>query len=183
MLVLQEHALLIHGVWTPKSILLNQEGSESYIFRNYTLLLFREKLTISESDFPLRFIKKLQPFLEAFAVNRSSFKSNDWKFKRPTDDASIKPSPEILKAQNDFWAQMEKDVYNAIGIKKDRAQENNAVSKPIMTRLPRKTVNSDEDLAKNASVVSSGRKTMSEEARVALPKVLPKVFQTHKVCR
>lgn len=182
LLVLQEHALLIHGVWTPKSILLNQEGSESYIFRNYTLLLFREKLTISESDFPLRFIKKLQPFLEAFAVNRSSFKSNDWKFKRPSDDASIKPSPEILKAQNDFWAQMEKDVYNAIGIKKDRAQENNAVSKPIMTRLPRKTVNSDEDLAKNASVVSSGRKTMSEEARVALPKVLPKVFQTHKVC-
>nr|POE59977.1 hypothetical protein CFP56_03572 [Quercus suber] len=107
LLVLQEHALLIHGVWTPKK---------------------------------------------------------------------------ILKAQNDFWAQMEKDVYNAIGIKKDRAQENNAVSKPIMTRMPRKTGNSDEDLAKNASVVSSGRKTMSEEARVALPKVLPKVFQTHKVC-
>ena len=78
---------------------------------------------------------------------------------------------------------MEKDVYNAIGIKKDRAQENTAVSKPIMTRMPRKTGNPDEDLAKNASVVSSGRKTMSEEARIALPKVLPKVFQTHKVCR
>ncbi|KAG6663282.1 hypothetical protein CIPAW_02G015600 [Carya illinoinensis] len=185
--VLQKHALLVQGLWAPKSSLLLLEDGESSLVRDYLLLLFSENSTISESDLlsniPTNLRKKMEVFLDAFAVKRSSFKFTGWKFKEPADASFIKRYPKIVDAQKEVWNSIEKNLKKYIGGKKRGPRERNADPKPIITGTPGKTVNPTGTLMKNAIGVSSGRKTMSEETREALPKALTKVFLTHKVCR
>ncbi|KAG2720013.1 hypothetical protein I3760_02G016500 [Carya illinoinensis] len=184
--VLQKHALLVQGLWAPKSSLLLLEDGESSLVRDYLLLLFSENSTISESDLlsniPTNLRKKMEVFLDAFAVKRSSFKFTGWKFKEPADASFIKRYPKIVDAQKEVWNSIEKNLKKYIGGKKRGPRERNADPKPIITGTPGKTVNPTGTLMKNAIGVSSGRKTMSEETREALPKALTKVFLTHKVC-
>lgn len=125
----------------------------------------------------------MEVFLDAFAVKRSSFKFTGWKFKEPADASFIKHYPKIVDAQKEVWNSIEKNLNKYIGGKKRVPRERDADAKPIITGTPGKTVNPVGTSMKNAIGVSSGRKTMSEETREALPKALTKVFQTHKVCR
>ncbi|KAE8008813.1 hypothetical protein FH972_005288 [Carpinus fangiana] len=180
--VLQKHALLVQGLWAPKSPLLIPEGGESSLARDYVLLLFSKNIVISQSDIPTILKKTMNIFLDALAIKRSSPTFNGWKLKVPADASFIKLYPEIVDAQKEIWNNIESKLYGCIGGKRGGPREKNAVSKPIITGMPGKTVSSDKSVTKNASRVSSGRKTMSEETREALPRVLPKVFQTHKVC-
>jgi DNA-directed RNA polymerase-3 subunit RPC5 len=181
--VLQKHALLVQGLWAPKSPLLIPEGGESSLARDYVLLLFSKNIVISQSDIPTNLKQKMNVFLDAFSVERSSYNFKGWKLKEPADASFMKLFPEIVDAQKEIWNHIERNIYSCFGGKKGGPREKNAVSKPIMTGTPGKTVSSDKSVTKNASRISSGRKSMSEETREALPRVLPKVFQTHKVCR
>jgi DNA-directed RNA polymerase-3 subunit RPC5 len=159
------------------------EGGESSLARDYVLLLFSKNIVISQSDIPTILKKTMNIFLDALAIKRSSPTFNGWKLKEPADASFIKLYPEIVDAQKEIWNNIESKLYGCIGGKRGGPREKNAVSKPIITGMPGKTVSSDKSVTKNASRAYSGRKTMSEETREALPRVLPKVFQTHKVCR
>lgn len=141
-----------------------------------------KKTVILQSDIPTNLKKTMKVFLDAFAKVESSFKFNGWKFKEPADATFIKQYPDIVDAQKEVWNHIERNINSCIGGRKGGLRENNAVSKPTVLDSHGKTLNSDRSVTKNVTGQFSGRKTMSEETREALPRVLPKVFQTHKVC-
>lgn len=176
---LQKYALLVQGLWAPKSPLLIPNDGQSSLARDYLLLLFSKSLMIREEDIPTNLKRTVKVFLDAFAVERSSSK---FRFKEPADASFIKCYPGIVDAQNEVWNRIRENLDKYVRGDKSGPRERIAISKPPIGSTPRKTVNSDRSLIKNASGESNWRKTISEETREALLKALPKVFQTHKVC-
>eukprot|EP00258_Populus_trichocarpa_P045359 XP_024461378.1 DNA-directed RNA polymerase III subunit RPC5 isoform X2 [Populus trichocarpa] len=159
LIVLQEYGQLVQGLWVPKTSLLfpNPKPTEKVKLaaRDYILLLFSKSLVVtpSELNVPMKPLI-LKSFLNIFAVERPSFK--DWKFKENVDTLFVELYPDIVRKQEQAWEVMGKNISAAF----DRAGK--SVSKNVITKP---------------------KKTMTDETREALRKALPKVLQTHKVCR
>lgn len=179
--VLQHHALLVQGLWAPKSSLLlgpTKETGSQRIARDYVLLLFWKNPVISFSSLhiPSSLKTAVNKFLNIFGVERPSVK--DWKFKGQTDISFIKGYPDVVKKQEQIWGDLEKQIMNMFGdVKSVRGAKNASIpSRPV------KTLNSDKGVTKGASEVVSG-KIIPDDIREALcSKVLPRVIQEHKVC-
>ncbi|WRX08584.1 DNA-directed RNA polymerase III subunit Rpc5 - like 1 [Theobroma cacao] len=177
--VLQKHALLVQGLWVPKSSLLFPEDPYKSLARDYVLLLFSKNPIISLAQVhalsPSR-KEEVKGFLKILAIERPSFK--DWKLKENADEGFKKLYPDIVKNQEQIWRAGEDNVINHIcrGAKGGPSR-----TKPGTVIKPGKAMNSDKGVRRVAPAVQAGR-TMSDETREAIPKALKKVFQTHKVC-
>ncbi|KDP42178.1 hypothetical protein JCGZ_02908 [Jatropha curcas] len=130
------------------------------------------------TNLPANLRKPALAMLNMLAVERPFFK--DWKFKESPDVAFIKLYPEIVKQQEEVWERSEKKLTDNLSHYQNRSKEN---TKPTIAQNTAK----DLDAYKTAPKSASGnrvptKKIVTAETREALLKVLPKVFQTHKVC-
>ncbi|KAF5736057.1 SIN-like family protein putative isoform 1 [Tripterygium wilfordii] len=176
--VLQQHALLVQGLWAPKTKLVRPEGGMETLARNYTLLLFSKSSVINNSEIhlPAKIKDAVKEILKTIAVARPSF--DDWRFKEQTDESFIKLYPHIVEKQREVWAAIETEVTNYFN---SRGMPGTKVA-PKKPGAPEKLVESDKSATKSKSRVPSERGTMTAETREALLKALPKVLHTHKVC-
>ncbi|XP_031275282.1 DNA-directed RNA polymerase III subunit RPC5-like isoform X1 [Pistacia vera] len=175
--ILQKHAQLVQGLWVPRSLLLFEDKA-TCLARDFVLLLFSKNLAVKSEQLLVEAKLKdhIKRVLNVFAVERPSFK--DWKFKEHRDASFIKEHPDIVKKQEQVWANVEKQINDVINRpRKVGPSKEVATRKSGMAGKPLKVINSDE----GASAVLSG-KPMSNESREALPKALQKIFQMHKVC-
>ncbi|KAK6258380.1 hypothetical protein SCA6_012854 [Theobroma cacao] len=169
--VLQKHALLVQGLWVPKSSLLFPEDPYKSLARDYVLLLFSKNPIISLAQVhalsPSR-KEEVKGFLKILAIERPSFK--DWKLKENADEGFKKLYPDIVKNQEQIWRAGEDNVINHIcrGAKGGPSR-----TKPGTVIKPGKAMNSDKGVRRVAPAVQAGR-TMSDETREAIPKALKK---------
>ncbi|XP_010548346.1 PREDICTED: DNA-directed RNA polymerase III subunit RPC5 [Tarenaya hassleriana] len=179
--VLQQHALLVQGWWTPRTRLLNLDGPMAGA-RDYVLTLFSKDTTIkySQVDAAGRNKERVKELLKTLAKDRSLL--SDWKFKEATDTSFIKRYPDIVKKQEVVWKSIEDKIMPLIqGAKGKTDGRRNISAKPIPTVNTQTAVHSEKGPTRNPPAPRV-RRTMSEETRRALPKALKEVFQTHKVC-
>ncbi|KAE8695344.1 C2H2-like zinc finger protein [Hibiscus syriacus] len=177
--VLQKHALLVQGLWVPKSSLLFPEDPSKSLARDYVLLLFSKNPLISSSEIDVLSTSRkeeVKSILKILAVERKAFK--DWKLKWDADDKFKKQYPDIVKKQENIWKAGEQNVISHIC---RGARGGPSRTKPGTVIKQEKTMNSDKVARKGAPGAQAGR-TMSDETREAIPKALKKVFQTYKVC-
>ncbi|KAL5752721.1 hypothetical protein ACOSP7_022917 [Xanthoceras sorbifolium] len=175
--VLQKYALLVQGLWAPKSSLLFQDKAKC-LARDYILILFSKDLMVKfqQAYIDAKLKDHVKGFLNVFAVERPSFK--DWKFKAQTDVSFIKEYPNIVQKQEEVCAAIEKQITAVI----NRAGKGgpgmmNAAVKSATASKPL-NVNSN----KGVSGLVTGNRALSTETREALRKALQKFFQNHKVC-
>ncbi|XP_024023312.1 DNA-directed RNA polymerase III subunit RPC5 [Morus notabilis] len=178
---LQNHALLVQGLWAPKSSLLlgtSKETGAQRIARDYVLLLFWKNPVFSFSSlhFPSSLKTAVNKFLNILGVERPSVK--DWKFKGQTDISFIKNYPDVVKKQEEVWGDLERDIMNMFGDgKSGRGPKNTSIpSRPV------KPLNSNKGVPKGTSEVVGGKKIPDDIREVLCSKILPKVIQEHKVC-
>lgn len=180
--VLRHHALLVQGLWTPKSNLLypGQESGAQRIARDYVLLLFCKSPFISSSSlhFPPSLKNAVNKFLNTFAVERSTVK--DWKFKEPTDTSFMKLYPSIVKEQEEIWGEIEKQIMSLLG--KDGKSRSGAKNASVASK-PERPLNSNKVVTKSPSGAFSGKSIPDDVREVLSSKVLPEVLHEHKVCR
>ncbi|KFK24739.1 hypothetical protein AALP_AA8G018200 [Arabis alpina] len=107
--VLQKNAVLVQGLWTPKTKLLKLDGPIEAA-RDYVLSLFSKDSTIKYSivEATGRLRDKVKAMLNVFANERPLL--CDWKFKEPTDVFFIKSYPGIVNEQNSVWNAMEEKL-------------------------------------------------------------------------
>ncbi|XVF62008.1 hypothetical protein PTKIN_Ptkin08bG0181900 [Pterospermum kingtungense] len=177
--VLQKHALLVQGLWAPKSSLLFPEDPLKSLARDYVLLLFSKNPTISLKQVNALSTKRkevVKGILKILAIERPSFK--DWKLKESADESFKKLYPDIVKKQEEIWRAGEDHVLKYIF---DDKKADPRRTKPGTVIKTEKAVNPYKSALKAAPGAQAGR-TMSDETREAIPKALKKVFQTYKVC-
>lgn len=184
--VLQQYAVLVQGLWTPKTKLLKLDGPVE-ASRDYVLSLFSKDSTIKYSivEETGRLRDKVKTMLNVFAKERPLL--CDWKFKEPTDVSFIKSYPGIVKEQNIVWNAMEEKLKAKIkqGVKGRGDNTRNVVGKnPSVSVKPETpTTLSDKGGSSRNTIPHVVRQKMPEETRKALVKGLKKVLHTHKVCR
>nr|KYP66734.1 DNA-directed RNA polymerase III subunit RPC5 [Cajanus cajan] len=164
---LQQHAVLIWGLWTAKSSLLYPHGGVETFSRDYALLLFSKNLKVQSSDVNVRgeVGTHVKNFLKIFGLERYDLSKSTgqsvphWKFRELPDESFKKQYPNIVEKQEELFK----------GLEQLSGYASNAGKRKI---------------GKNAvaNQVPPGRMTMSNETRHALPIALKKLFQTHKVC-
>ncbi|KAL2897049.1 DNA-directed RNA polymerase III subunit RPC5 [Bienertia sinuspersici] len=170
--VLQKHARLVQGLWVPKTGIryLQSQPVES-LARDFALVLFSQNPVIKDSQLKdLGSHKSVgKAVLREIAVERPSCK--DWKFKEPVDVSFMKLYPKVVEQQQKLWQDTEQRVLQIIAKRSKNS-----------TRLGSSTP-SDEGASRPNNVARPvSNYSMSKETREALPKVLRKLFQTHKVC-
>ncbi|POO02573.1 DNA-directed RNA polymerase III subunit Rpc [Trema orientale] len=178
--VLQRHALLVQGLWTPKSTLLFpiKEDGNQRIARDFVLLLFSESPVITSSSLrcPPSLKNAVNQFLKIFAVERPKVK--DWKFKEYTDISFIKLYPDIVKEQEEHW----KDVHIRIKERFRDSKSGRGVTSVSTSSRPVRSLASETVVTRGADEVLSGKNISDDVREALLSKVLPKVIQDHKVC-
>ncbi|KAK8694706.1 hypothetical protein V6N13_072253 [Hibiscus sabdariffa] len=177
--VLQKQALLVQGLWAPKSSLLFPEDPSKSLARDYVLLSFSNNPLISfkeVDDLSTSRKEEVKGILNILAVKRMAFK--DWKLKWDADNKFKKEYPDIVKKQEQNWKTGEEYVLSLI---RRGAKGGPSRTKPGPVIKPEKAANSDKVARKVAPGAQAGR-TMSDETREAVLKALKKVFQTYKVC-
>ncbi|KAL2927382.1 DNA-directed RNA polymerase III subunit RPC5 [Bienertia sinuspersici] len=170
--VLQKHARLVQGLWVPKTGIryLQSQPVES-LARDFALVLFSQNPVIKDSQLKDLGSRKSvgKAVLREIAVERPSCK--DWKFKEPVDVSFMKLYPKVVEQQQKLWQDTEQQVLQIIAKRSKNS-----------TRLGSSTP-SDEGASRPNNVARPvSNYSMSKETREALPKVLRKLFQTHKVC-
>ncbi|XP_051113443.1 uncharacterized protein LOC127239374 [Andrographis paniculata] len=181
LVVLQEYARLVQGLWLPKSPLVygTDQGIE-VLARDYVLLLFSKGVIINNSQLPQRpqLSKAMKEVLKVLALERETLK--DWKLKEPPDYDFVRKYPAVVSKQHEEWRNVEKKINDLYG---GRNVPN--------TKTSSKT-NSTNNLVASKSSSKVGVRTqagavsvtaMSEEAREAVTKALQKLFKSFKVCR
>lgn len=179
--VLQQHAMLVQGLWAPRNSLVftgNEHGSHR-VARDYVLLLFSKKPVISSSSlhYPPSLKNAVNQFLKIFAVERPKVK--DWKFKEHTDSSFIKIYPHIVKEQEQKWGELERRLMDHIG----DGKSGRGVKSASMSSRPVKSLPSEIAAVRGATEVVSGTNIPDDIREALSSKVLPKVIQDHKVCR
>ncbi|KAF7828831.1 DNA-directed RNA polymerase III subunit RPC5 [Senna tora] len=185
---LQQHALLVQGLWAPKGPLLYPQGGVESLARDFALLMFSKNLKVQLSHVNIRpeLSKHIKNFLNIFGEEKiENWKSSVqpivyWKFRENPDESFIKHYPNIAAKYKGIWEGMEERVYSAV-YKAGRGEPGkNAVPKHIQNSKLGQSVTSD----KRTSVggIPPGRMTMTNDTRQALPIALKKLFQTHSVC-
>ncbi|XP_050207317.1 uncharacterized protein LOC126656757 isoform X2 [Mercurialis annua] len=180
---LQEHGLLVQGLWAPKTSLLISDSNSKQASRDFVLCFFSKNLFIKSSQLNLlpKSVKEDSVnFVKLFAVERPSFK--DWKFKEQPDTTFIKTYPDIVRKHEAAWENAEKHL-SMLFDRLAKATTRNHIPKSHMVQKPEKQC-VPESIPKGPSGSRLLTKTtITAESREAFLKVLPKVFQIHKVCR
>ncbi|TKY70366.1 DNA-directed RNA polymerase III subunit RPC5 [Spatholobus suberectus] len=186
---LQQHAILVWGLWTAKSSLLYPHGGMETLARDYALLLFSKNLRVQSSDVNVRgelgtHVKNcLKIFgLERYDLIKSTGQSiPHWKFREHPDESFKKNYPNIVEKQEELFKGLEQQLSGfASNVGKRKIGKNAVTNQDVNNELV-KSVSSDRRVT-SLGGVPPGRMTMSNETRYALPVALKKLFQTHKVC-
>lgn len=170
--ILQKYACLVQGLWVSKSSIRHPTGKgPEVLVRDYALLLFSQSPVIKDSELDILGSQKStgKVVLREIAVERPNCK--DWKFKEPTDVSFIKLYPDVVEQQLKLWQDREQVILQRI-----------MGRRPKLNR-PGSSMQSDEGSVKATNVARSASISMSKETQEALPKILKKLFQSHKVCR
>lgn len=178
--VLCRHARLVQGLWVPKGSLLHGQGIE-VLAREFVLLHFSKRPTIKDSTLPRQdqMRKAIRNVLSTLAIYRDTF--SDWKFKELPDQSFIKLYPNLVRKEEQGWADREKNIMDSIFRGRDKPILNNS-SRPTTANDPGTLKSSIKQTSKSSNGGQS-RMPMSDETRQALPKILNKTFKDHKVCR
>ncbi|KMT05799.1 hypothetical protein BVRB_7g166380 [Beta vulgaris subsp. vulgaris] len=173
--VLQKHALLIQGLWVPKpGIRHPQAQGAECLARDYALLLFSQSPLIKDSELDVLGSQKStgKTVLREIAIERPFCK--DWKFKEPTDVSFMKLYPDVVEQQKILWQAQEQRLSQLFSKRKSGPGSKGSMR-------PGPSPHSNEG-AIRANVTRNKSTSMSKETKEALPKLLTKLFQTHKVC-
>ncbi|KAJ1415291.1 DNA-directed RNA polymerase III subunit Rpc5 [Sesbania bispinosa] len=188
---LQEHAILLWGLWAPKSKLLYPKGGVETLARDYVLVLFSKNLKVKYSDVNVRgeLGNHVKNFLRIFGLERQDLNKTIsqpmampyWKFRELPDESFKKLYPNVVKKQEELFRGLEQHVSVVTSNAGKRKLSKSAVADHSVNSELVKSANSDPRVA-SLGGVPPGRMTMSNETRHALPIALKKLFQTHKVC-
>ncbi|TKY47377.1 DNA-directed RNA polymerase III subunit RPC5 [Spatholobus suberectus] len=186
---LQQHAILVWGLWTAKSSLLYPHGGVETLARDYALLLFSKNLKVQSSDVNVRgeLGTHVKHYLKIFGLERYELiKSTGqsiphWKFRELPDESFKKLYPNIVEKQEELFKGLEQQLSGFASNVGKRKIGKNAVANQGVNNEVVKSESSDQRV-KSVGGVPPGRMTMSNETRHALPIALKKLFQTHKVC-
>ncbi|XP_021763359.1 DNA-directed RNA polymerase III subunit RPC5-like [Chenopodium quinoa] len=174
--ILQKYALLVQGLWVLKSSIRhpNARGPE-ILARDYALLLFSQSPFIKDIELDVLGSQKStgKIVLRELAVERPSCK--DWKFKEATDVLFMKLHPDVVEKQMKLWEVNEQLIQQKFASRK-------AVQASRSFNRPGSSLPSDEGAVRETTVARSASTSMSKETQEALPKILKKLFQSHKVC-
>ncbi|XP_021722141.1 DNA-directed RNA polymerase III subunit RPC5-like [Chenopodium quinoa] len=174
--ILQKYAHLVQGLWVPKSSIRhpNARGPE-ILARDYALLLFSQRPFIKDTELDVLGSQKStgKVVLRELAVERPSCK--DWKFKEATDVSFMKLHPDVVEKQMKLWEVNGQLIQQKFANRK-------AGQGSRSSNRPGSSTPSDEGAVRATTVARSASTSMSKETQEALPKVLKKLFQSHKVC-
>ncbi|XP_057773124.1 uncharacterized protein LOC130992489 [Salvia miltiorrhiza] len=177
--VLQELAVLVQGLWVPRTSLVCGTEGVNVLARNFVLLLFSKDVIIKDSQIPKSPLlsKAMKEVLHGLATKRPIFK--DWKLKELPDLNFIKLYPAVVKKQQEQWDKEEMFIGDRFS-----GGRNGPVVKTSKSNTPANLVGSkgSNKLAAGTSSGSTPRNVMSEEVREALRKALQKLFKTTKTC-
>ncbi|XP_047959441.1 DNA-directed RNA polymerase III subunit RPC5-like isoform X2 [Salvia hispanica] len=179
--VLQELAVLVQGLWVPRTTLYTEykEGFNG-LARNIVLLLFSKDVIIKDDQIQNKvpaLAKAMTQVLPKFATRRPTLR--DWKLKELPDPDFIKLYPAIVKKQQENWETLEKNIDARVP-----GGKNGPVVKPSDSSTRANPVESKGSI-KPAAGMSSGstpRNVMSEEDRKATRNALLKFFKINKTC-
>ncbi|KAJ7529635.1 hypothetical protein O6H91_15G059500 [Diphasiastrum complanatum] len=195
--VLQKKALLVQGCWVAGSFL-RYKGT-TCIIRDYLLLLFTKNRVVRREQLDeLRVPKEiLRELLLSIAVQRAA--AGGWEFIEATDRSFVKRHQIVAKEQAQRWVQAEPSIRKAaldlqIGKMGDgkigpshldsQVQANSGMTTGKMSvSAPLAAKGHDSVLSRALEGGEySGRTTMSEQTRAALPGALHEIFIKHSVC-
>lgn len=175
---MQELALLVQGLWVPKSsVVFGPQGGPHVLARDFALLQFSKDLTIKDSALPRSAgpNKAIKEVLNVMATERPTFK--DWKLKESPDLRFIKLNPSVVKKQEEQWERLEKHIMANINVGKGGPGKKNLSKSddPTLSKVSNK----------QATKTSSGstKTGMSEEVREQTLKAVQRLFKDTKVCR
>ncbi|WVZ12312.1 hypothetical protein V8G54_016842 [Vigna mungo] len=187
---LQQHAILLWGLWTAKSSLLYPNGGVESLARDYVLLMFSKNLKVQSSDMNVRgeLTAHVKEFLKHFGLETANLDKSAgepkpyWKFKERPDESFKKLYPDIVEKQERLFKGLEQHLPGLVSNAGKRKIGKSAVANQGVNNEALKSASSDQGKTSLAGV-STGKMTMSNETRHALPIALKKLFQTNKVCR
>lgn len=181
--VLQEHAVLVQGLWVAKSSLVcNKDKPIELVARDYVLSLFSKAPSIKNSVFKDKAValdKAMKDVLNVLAVERPIL--YDWKLKEKPDTNFLKLYPHIAKEQAEKWELLEGRMLEVISKGSSKRQAKPSLENTVTKNSPASAI--PDKKGPRTMNGSQSRTPMSEETREALPKALLKLFKIHKVCR
>lgn len=178
------------GLWTAKSSLLYPNGGVESLARDYVLLMFSKNLKVQSSDMNVRgeLTAHVKEFLKHFGLETANLDKSAgepkpyWKFKERPDESFKKLYPDIVEKQERLFKGLEQHLPGLVSNAGKRKIGKSAVANQGVNNEALKSASSDQGTTSLAGV-STGKMTMSNETRHALPIALKKLFQTNKVCR
>ncbi|PIA52566.1 hypothetical protein AQUCO_01000440v1 [Aquilegia coerulea] len=191
---LLHHALLVQGLWVPRTSVLAQLTGLEKLARDFMLLFFKKDIVVTHKQLEEyrhseSFNQALERNLKLIAVHRPSF--NDWKLNKPKDESFIRSYPDIERKQEKDWEILENNVMAIV--QKSRMTKDSTSS--ATNNLHSSSGNSDQGakVCENGTPGSTTKnmsdearealpKNMSDEAREALPKALEVILRKHNVC-
>ncbi|KAK7381298.1 hypothetical protein VNO78_33880 [Psophocarpus tetragonolobus] len=182
---LQQHAILVWGLWTAKSSLLYPDGGVETLARDYALLLFSKNLKVQSSDVNVKgeLGTRVKNCLKIFGSEKSDDTSDPyWKFRELPDESFKKLYPNIVEKQEELFKGLEKQLSGfASNVAKRKIGKNVVANQGVVNNEACKSESSNQRVT-SLGGVPPGKMTMSNETRHALPIALKKLFQTNKVC-
>ncbi|CAL1376662.1 unnamed protein product [Linum trigynum] len=181
--MLEEHGQLVQGLWTAKtSLLVPPTDRPKHLARDYVLLKFNEGLEISSSIIRVhpKFQEDMKLFLNTFGVERPSL--GDWKFKEQTDWSFIKQFPRVVEKYKKSYESAWKNISEILGKVGRVGSSNKSTARGNVPSNPAKKLGSDKSTTTRTATSMPTKGSITRETQEVLKKVLPKIFQTHKVC-
>ncbi|KAK7308976.1 hypothetical protein RJT34_05351 [Clitoria ternatea] len=184
---LQQHAILVWGLWTAKSALLFPQGGLEVMPRDIALLLFSKNLKVQLSHVNVRreLGNHVINFLRIFGLERRDKDKSTgqliphWKFRELPDESFKKLYPNIVEKQEKLFEELENQLPGFASKAGNRKLSKNAGGNRSVNNELVKSESSD---VRSLGGVPHWKMIMSTETRHALPIALKKLFQTHKVC-
>lgn len=178
--VLQDLAVLVQGLWVPRTTR-GAEGPNA-LARDYVLLLFSKDVIIKDEQLPKSLspvlVKAMKDVLHGFATYRSKLK--DWKLKELPDLNFIRLYPDVVKKQQELWDIREKNIEGSVSVGRNRpGMKTSKSSAP--THLLESKVSSKISVGPSSG--STSKNGFTDEDREAIKKALQKLFKSTKTCR
>lgn len=177
--VLQELAVLVQGLWVPRTSVCGAEGITA-LARNYVLLLFSKDVIIKDEQLPKSppLVKAMKDVLHGLATYRSKLK--DWKLKELPDLNFIGLYPAIVKKQQEMWESVEKNIEGSVSGGRNRLGMKTSKSSAPANLLESK---GSSTTSVGPSSGSTSKNGLTEEDREAIKKALQILFKSTKTCR
>ncbi|MED6155690.1 hypothetical protein PIB30_007198 [Stylosanthes scabra] len=184
---LQEHAILIQGLWTAKSNLLSlkDDHGPGLLARDFVMLLFSRSLRVQASD--LNLAGKIGIILKEW-LNKFGLEGCDrhkaggtlyWKFREIPDESFKKLHPNIAERQGERLEEATSAFAERVCVAKRKIGKDSVASKNVKIELV-KSAKSDQ--VTSLGGVSCESMTTADATRNVLLVAVKKILQTHKVC-